>query len=72
MSEPPKKTAVRDEILSTPKIRIEQSLGGGALNESVRPGLITVGLSWDSSLALPDHSMLVASEIGESAPRVLI
>jgi hypothetical protein len=72
MSEPAKKTAVKDEILRTPKLRIGQRPGGGVLDESVPPGPITVGLSQASSLALPDHFMLVASEIGESAPRVLI
>jgi len=48
MSEPGKKTVVGNEVLSTPKIRIEQHPGGGALEASVLPGLITVGLSQGS------------------------
>ena len=65
MSERGKKTVVKNETLSTPKTSLAQHRGGDVLNESVLRRLITVGLRQDSSLALFDYSILVASEIGD-------
>jgi hypothetical protein len=42
MSEPGKKTAVRDEILSTAEIRIEQQLGDDVIGR-IAPGRIDHG-----------------------------